>query len=103
MEKIDLKEILRKVLIANDISEESFSMDGYKEDAICIDKLSEGYLVYHAVEGKKYDRESCARLLNACYAVIPRVSNTLRQISQIRSSFVDNVIFEALEKLGIED
>lgn len=101
MEKIDLKEILRKVFVDNGISEEDFSMDGYKEGAICIEKIPEGYLVYHAIEGEKYDSVVQEKLLYACYAVIPRVSGTLRQISEIKSSFVDNVILEALEKLNI--
>ena len=103
MSKLDLKEILRKVLIANDIKESEFSLDGYKEGAICIEKTSEGYIVYHAVEGNKCSTAKCARLLYACYAVIPRISLSIGQIGTIKSSFVDNVILEALEALEIED
>lgn len=103
MAKLDLKEILREVLIANDIPEKEFSLDGYKEGAICIEKISESYFVYSAEEGGKYDVTKCARLLQACYAVISKVAIEVWQISEIKSIFVDKVILQALEELGIED
>ncbi len=103
MRKIDLKEILRDILIANNISEENFSMNGYKENAICIEKISDGYMVYEAKEGKKYDTTRCERLLKACYCVISKVGIDIPQIIEMKSTFTDNVIYKALEELGIED
>jgi len=103
MAKLDLKEILRKVLIDNDITEDKFSMDGYKEDATCIEKTSEGYIVYYAIEGKKCLTTKCARLLDACYELIKYVTRTNSDMFEIKTIFADNVILEALEELGIED
>lgn len=104
MAKIDLKEILRDVLIANEISEEKFSLNGYKENAICIEKFSEGYIVYDVdIDGEKFNTVRCARLLKACYALISQIGRSVSQIIEMKSAFTDNVIYKALEELGVED
>lgn len=103
MAKLDLKETLRKVLIANDIPEEKFSLDGFKEDTYCMEKSSDGYIVYEALGEKKCGVKSHARLLYACYDMITRVSTINYLTPEIIATFVNNVILEALEELGIED
>lgn len=103
MGKLDLKEILREVLIANDIPEEKFSLDGFKEDTYCMEKSSNGYIVYEALGENKCGLKTHARLLYACYDMINRVSTINCRTPEIISTFVNNVILQALEELGIED
>lgn len=103
MQEINLKEIFRKVLISNGISEEIFSMDGYKENAICIEKTSKGYLVYKVCNKIKNDEVRCEELLKAYYVVILRLPCDKSKIMEIKKIFTDKVIDKTLEEQGIKD
>lgn len=115
MAKIDLKEILREVLIANNIPEQDYSLNGYKEGAVCIEGEENGYeefllkklqnhglteeenmanstqkyIVYNGKKNQKYNVEYHERLLFACFDIISRVT-TVDNCEYIKQEFIES-------------
>lgn len=116
MEGVNLKEILREVLIANNIPEQDYSLEGYKEGAVCIEGEENGYeefllkklqnhglteeeenmaestgkyIVYDGKRNQKYNVEYHYRLRFACLDIISRLT-TVENVEDIKQEFIES-------------
>lgn len=103
MAKIDIRENLRQVLVFNNIPPSYFSLDGYQEEAVCLEETTEEYLVYEGESGNKYNVQKHNKRLYACYDIISRISESKEQEKRIRDEFITDVILDAAEVMALED
>lgn len=66
--------VLKKVLIQSDIPAQYYSLNGFCEEAICIELSGEYWSVYHGERGNKYEIERYANLNDACIEMLKRLS-----------------------------
>lgn len=70
------KEILEKTLELNDIPHIYYSLEGYSEEAVCLEKTELGYLVYNGEKGNKYAKKEHPNIGDAIVDLISRVSES---------------------------
>lgn len=73
------KEVLRilsSVLKENDISDNWFSLGGYQEEAVCLEKNNANWIVYDGERGNQNHLESINNIEDACLVLISRLSES---------------------------
>lgn len=80
---------LEFVLKKNDIDRSIYSLHGYGEDKVCLEKENDAWIVYIGERGLKHDLKrfqssnSLESLLYACYSLIDEVSETDEEKSRL--------------------
>lgn len=87
MGKVDVKEILREVLKEEKIPSSYYSLDGYSEEAVCLEETSESYNVYYAERDNRYNEMVFQTLIGACNEVIARVADSNMRKIELQNSF----------------
>ena len=86
-EKIQ-KEILSEVLKHNNCLNYC-SLDGYHEEAVCIGKESNEYIVYNGEKGNKYQLKKHSNITDAIFDIISRLSESDEVKTKIHNEFVE--------------
>lgn len=63
------KNVLERVL-KTEFSSNMFSLDGYAEDSVCLNKEDSAWEVYIGTRGNKNELEQYDNIISACLAVI---------------------------------
>lgn len=102
MEKYDVKESLRKVLITNEVPETYYSLGGYSEDAVCLEETTSGYIVYNGEKGNKHNKKEYQKekVRVAAFDVISRLSESHEEERKMQSELVDIMINDFID-LGL--
>ena len=66
-------EVLDKVLKKYNIPEECYSIGEYSEEAVCLERNTEGWMVYEGERGRKYNIKVHSNVQNACFDIISRI------------------------------
>lgn len=99
MAKIDMKEVLRKVLGNVGISESYYSIEGYKEGATCMEKVGKVYVVYDAERAERYRKKECKNELEACREIILRIAQNNEDFEILKQEFYDARAKEVLKEV----
>lgn len=67
---------LREVLKSFDVPEVYYSINEYRDDAVCIEHDESGWIIYNGERGEKYNKEHFNNITGACKAMICRLAET---------------------------
>ncbi len=65
-----------------------FGFGEYCEEALCIEKTSDGWIVYNGERGNKYNVAKCDTVLYACMTLIRRKVRDIKEIERIEQDFI---------------
>ena len=65
-----------------------YNLNGYKEEAICLEKEKENWIVYLAMRNQKIDTERVDSVLEACISLIHRVCAEKEAKAELIHSFL---------------
>lgn len=85
-----LKETLSEVLELNNLSH-LCSLDGYAEEAICMEKSRTGYIVYIVERNYKHDFKRYPKISTAFCDIISRLSESDEEETKIRREFMNSL------------
>ncbi len=102
MSKYDLKESLRKVLIANEIPNYYYSLEGHSEETVCLEETTSSYMVYIFERGNKDNKKEYPKhkAREAAFDFISRLSQSDEEEKKMQSELVDTMINDLIN-LGI--
>lgn len=87
MEKVDVKEILRNVLEEEGIPSSYYSLEGYSEEAVCLEMTSKSCNVYYGERNNRYNEEVFKTLTDACNGIIERLSDSNVEAIKLKNKF----------------
>lgn len=85
------KETLSEVLELNNLSN-LYSLDGYAEEAVCMEKEEKEYAVYNGERGNKYNLNRYPEIINAFCDIISRLAESDEEEGKIRHEFIEMLI-----------
>ena len=85
-----LKETLSEVLELNNLSH-LCSVDGYAEEAVCMEKSGTGYIVYIGERNNKHDLKRYPKIISAFCDIISRLSESDEEEKKIRIEFMEKL------------
>ena len=89
------KQLLIKALKKGHIDEACYSLDGYKEEAVCIEKQKNVWLVYDGERGQQHNLEQYRDFEVAGYRLISRLSDSSETETLIMVDYLTNVLSHA--------
>lgn len=98
MERNNLEERLRKVLEGRNIPSNSYSIEGFKDGASCLDRTQDGYIVYNAKKSRRNEREEFEVFGEAAYELISRIAMTKEEANEIQNEFFEEIMKACLEE-----
>lgn len=84
-----------------EIPSDYYSLNGYNEDAICIERSDGVWIVYNGEKGNKYNLKEYRATLEACFDMILRISESEEEQIQIQSMFMQNVLMDKISNKGV--
>jgi hypothetical protein len=81
-----LQDVLEKRFLSS-----SFSLDGYQENAVCLQYVKEKWIVYCGERGNHYDEVQCDTILMACLNVIRKMTHKTEDISAMENELLGNL------------
>lgn len=66
---------------------EDFSLDGYQECAVCLQRDGNKWLVFLGERGNHYEELRCNTVLEACLHLIRKLAGNAEEISSIEAEF----------------
>lgn len=68
-----------------------YSLEGYSEDAICIEHNDDNWIVYNGERGNRYNIKKYRNIQDACYNLILRLSESEEEYRQMRNVFAQKI------------
>lgn len=93
LEDKDYLIILKSTFKTEGIPSVYYSIDGYSEDAICIERDDNYWIVYNGERGNKYNIKNYDNVIFACYNMIYRLSESRAEKLRIQNIF-EHKIYE---------
>lgn len=84
----DMREALVNVLKGFCISEQDYSIGGYAEEAICLEKSGADWIVYGGEKGQRHDIKTHADCKSACLDLIARVAGSDDEEKKLTEFFI---------------
>lgn len=85
-----------KETLANEFPVSNYSLNGYKEDAVCLQREGENWIVYVGYRSKKDDLKSYTNIVEACLEVIRSITGgNATIISSLSDSFFSKIVVGA--------
>lgn len=78
---------LREVLNSFDVPKVYYSINGYRDDAVCIEHDESGWIIYNGERGEKYNKEHFNDITGACKAMICRLAETEKDKDKMQRLF----------------
>ena len=88
------KQLLSRVLKRHNVAPGRYSLDGYKEEAVCLEPSGRGWDVYDGERGRHLNPEHCAGFEVAGYRLISRLSDSEEMEKAILSNYIISIIRE---------
>ena len=85
------KEVLKEVLDNEGIPRQYYSLEGYSEEAICMEKNNKNYIVYNGERGNKYDVSKYSNISKALLKLISEVTETYAQEEKVVEAFINKL------------
>lgn len=85
------KEILKHVLDEEGIPRQYYSLEGYAEEAICMEKSDDNYIVYVGERGNKDDISNHLNISKALLKFISEVTESYAQEEKVTEAFIDKL------------
>ena len=85
-----LFKVLNKALVAYDIPLGYYSFGEFSEEAICIEKENDKWIVYLGERGKKHSITEYTNIIEACMDMIERLAESYDQEKKIKDNFLKN-------------
>lgn len=84
-----------------EIPSDYYSLNGYSEDAICIERSDGMWIVYNGEKGNKYNLKKYRATLEACIDMILRISESEEEQIRIQSMFMRNVLMDKISNKSV--
>lgn len=78
-------DVLNKVFKKYDIPPQLYSIGKYLEEAVCLEKSTEGWMVYEGERGRKYNIKIYSNGQNACFDIISRIATSDEEEKELRN------------------
>ena len=85
------KEVLKKIFENEGIPRQYYSLEGYAEEAVCMEKSDDSYIVYIGEKGKKHDVNDYLNISEALLNVISDVTESYAQEEKVMEAFIDKL------------
>lgn len=81
---------LNEVLQSENIPLLYYNFDGYAEECVCLESLTNSYLVYTGERGNKYTPREHENIISACCDIISRLSDSVSQNRRLTDKFLSD-------------
>ena len=78
-------------ICANNFSKDEYSLNGPKESAVCLEKVSAGWNVYEKEKNSRNDTFLFDNVVEACLDFLRRLSS-ISEYKQLKETFFDAII-----------
>ena len=85
------KEVLKEVFDNEGIPRQYYSLEGYAEEAICMEKNNKNYIVYNGERGNKYDVSKHSNISKALLKLISKVTESYAQEERVVEAFINKL------------
>ncbi len=85
------KEVLKEVLDNEGIPLQYYSLEGYAEEAVCMEKSDDSYIVYIGEKGNKDDVSNHSNISKALLKLISEVTESYAQEEKVIETFIDKL------------
>lgn len=86
-------EALDKVM-AKRYPAQEYSLDGYQEDSVCLQKEGDEWIVYIGERGRRFEEVKCKTILLACLEFIHKATSKIDVITEMEKEFLDFISSE---------
>ncbi len=69
-----------------------YSLDGYREEAICMEKTKTGWVVYTGERNNRFESTECKTHAEACFALFGLLTNNQDEIRKMSAELLDRSI-----------
>ena len=66
----------------------SYSLNGYQEESVCLEKIDDKWVVFMGERGNRYDEEFCNTPLLACITMIRYLTHNQEEIRNMEEEFL---------------
>lgn len=85
------KAVLKAVLDDKGIPRKYYSLEGYVEDAVCMEKNNKNYIVYIGKKGNKYNVSKHSNISKTLLKLISEVAQSYAQEEKIVEAFINKL------------
>lgn len=85
------KEVLKEVFDNEGIPGRYYSLEGYAEKAVCMEKSNKNYIVYTGEKGKKHGVSKYQNISKALLNVISEVTESYEQEERVVEAFINKL------------
>lgn len=85
------KEVLKEVFDNEGIPGRYYSLEGYTEEAVCMEKSNKNYIVYTGERGKKHGVSKHQNISKALLNVISEVTESYEQEERVVEAFINKL------------
>lgn len=79
--------VLDQVIAAHQIPRTLYSLDGYAEDRVCLEKKPGEWCVYTGIRGRMCEEESYDSVVEACQRMIEKITDDYEEEQSMKLSF----------------
>lgn len=85
------KEVLKQVFDNEGIPQQYYSLEGYVEEAVCIEKNNKNYIVYIGERGNKHSVSKHSNISKALLNLISKVTQNYAQEERVVEAFINKL------------
>lgn len=85
------KEVLKEVFDDEGIPRQYYSLEGYAEEAVCMEKNNDNYIVYIGEKGQKDDISNYSNISKALLRLISEVTESYAQEEKVVEAFINKL------------
>lgn len=85
------KEVLKQVFDNEGIPGRYYSLEGYAEEAVCIEKNNKNYIVYTGERGNKYNVSKHSDISKSLLNLISKVTQNYEQEERVVEAFINKL------------
>lgn len=83
--------VLDRVIEAHQIPGNLYSLDGYAEDRVCLEKKDGKWLVYTGTRGRMCEKEAYNSVMDACNRMIEKITDDYEEEKDVKLSFSEEI------------